>query len=249
MSKLVIPHFGRKKVSKDEKNPTPPIKTQTISWWGSLVDCFSRKRAKKRRMMIAKEACANALIGLKQKEIELKQKYDTEDALCLEATNRKKIEQAIDHLKKKKFFQKQLDKIKIHTFNIEIQISSIDENDLNNDVFETIKGVSKALKKSGRAFEIKDVETTVDNLQDLLEEVAECSQVLQDEISIHLPGGEDDYDSLRQEIMDHISPPPSVPPTAPALLSSPPVFPIVPEHRIVIGEEEEEINKPVVNTI
>ena len=233
----------------------PPLsddlsEVKRLRWYHALLDCvplFSTKRKRLIALANAKASCEQALGVLETKEKEIELKRDRYETCMLAAMHSNKITEAVKFLKRKKFYHHQLEKVQIHKFNIETQIAGLEENHTNHDMFETMSNVSRALKKVGGTQPIDQIENTVDSLQELLQEVSDCSQALREEISYP---DENDDELLRQEIMDVMGTTPDLPPTPPspierkqgqgktASLVDIPLFPEVPKEDPMIRVSE-----------
>ena len=93
----------------------------------------------------------------------------------------KKIDEAVQHLKRKKYFEKQLQRHRQHRFNLETQLVCLEEARTNSDVTEAMKSVTTALKRAGKQF--GDTEDTIDDLQEIISEACDVSQMLQEQLA------------------------------------------------------------------
>jgi hypothetical protein len=222
-------------------SPEPPKKTLRQALLECIINVFSSGRKKENAILIARETCNTAIETLSEKEKILQSKIDEAEAKCGVAMKDKNADGAVQHLKRKKYFLRQLEKIRAHKFNIEAQVESLDETSTNHGVLIAMKKVTKALKRTGKEFNINAADTVVDDLQDIMDETGEVSANLQHQDYLHqgLPTDED----LHAELFGPVSRPialralraPPVPPVPPAPETRSvrvPPMPLVPSHKV-----------------
>ena len=233
---LRIPMYSRKHdhvalIDEDE------IVSKSMS--AKLLDClkytFSRKKKKERAMQMARTSCERAMQILSDKEKELQTLHDQYEMKLLQAMQKQNIDQAKQCLKYKKYYKKQLDKIKIHSFNVESQMVCIEETNTNRGVMDAMKNVTVALKRAGKQDLIADIDNTMETLQENMEDVQECSHALTAQGALVHPDMPTD-DDLEEEVMilfDMKKPEPVQMPTpTPTPTVKIPTFPDVPTNEL-----------------
>jgi len=185
-------------VDEDEEIPLKK------GWGTKMFDClkytFSRTKRKEKALQLARTSCERAMKILSEKEKDLQTSHDQYEMKLLQAMKNQNIEQAKQCLKYKKYYKKQLDKIKIHAFNVESQMVCIEESNTNRGVMEAMKNVTGALKRAGKQSLIADIDNTMEMLQENMEDVQECSHALTAQGAIHHPDMPTD-DDLEEEVM------------------------------------------------
>ena len=222
---------------REEGPPTPspepePKRTLRQTLLECIVNFFSSGRKKENAMLIARETCNTAIETLSEKEKILQSKIDEAEAKCGVAMKGKNADAAVQHLKRKKYFLRQLEKIRAHKFNIETQVESLDETSTNHGVLIAMKKVTKALKRTGKEFNINAADMVVDDLQDIMDETGEVSANLQHQDYLHqgLPTDED----LHAELFGPVSRPTALraPPAPETQSVRVPPMPPVPSHKV-----------------
>ena len=166
-----------------------------------LTECItalvSPSRKKERAHMVARETCNAAIETLTIKEQQMQQKADEAEARCALEMRKRNTKVAVGHLRRKKFFLAQVERVQRHRFSIESHLETLDESATNEGVVGVMQKVTKALRKTGRNMSVELVDSTVDDLNDIMDDAEEVSQALRD--GVRQAGPSDD--ELEAELM------------------------------------------------
>ena len=144
---------------------------------GCIVALLSPRCQRERAHLVARETCIAAIETLVVKEHQTQQKLDESEAKCLLEVKSGNSRAAMGHLRRKKLFAQQLEKVQRHKFSIESQLETLDESATNEGMVGVMRKVTKALRKTGKSVEL--VEDTIDDLNETLDDAADVSRVLQ----------------------------------------------------------------------
>jgi len=240
---LKIPkRFRRKKEVKfvildnDTPDPVPlgtgPAPGARRSWFQSALSCLEAAFSSQKKRMAAVErarlSVEHAIELIEEKEEKLSKTRDKMAMAVATSMAKKNIDEAVQHLKRKKWLEKQLQKHRTHRFNLETQMVCLEEALTNTEVSDAMKSVTLALKRAGR--QIGDTEDTIDDLQEIIGEASDISNMLQEQLS------HPDYladETLRNELLGTPDPPP--PPRAEMAVPLP-NLPTAPEHKLAPRE-------------
>ena len=245
MDRLSIPRKFRRQKNEpkftvlDDDTPAAPPPPTKKGWIKSALSClvgaFSNQKKRMEAVERARLSVERAIQLIEEKEAKLSKARDKWSMAVAKSMQDKKIDEAVQHLKRKKYFEKQLQKHRQHRFNLDTQMVCLEEALTNTDVSDAIKSVTLALKRAGRQF--GDTEDTIEDLQEIISEACDVSQMLQEQLS------HPDYldeEVLRNELMGTSDKPP--PPAPAAELAEPlPDFPEVPDDQPVTSTQEIEL--------
>ena len=219
----------------DDDPPASPPPPPTKRWGKSLLAClvglFSSKKKRVAAVNRARTSVERAIELIEEKEEKLTSARDKWAVAVATAMQDKRISEAVQHLKKKKYYEKQLQRHRQHRFNLDTQLVCLEEALTNTGVADAMKSVTLALKRAGRQF--GDTEDTIDDLQEIISEACDVSQMLQEQIT------HPDYldeEALRRELEGDSPPPP------PKETEEIPILPIQPSTEpVVVAPEDEDL--------
>ena len=221
----------------DDDTPASPAPPKKKRWGSSLLSClvslFSSKKKRIAAINRARSSVERAIELIEEKEGKLATARDKWAVAIATAMQQKKIPEAVQHLKKKKYYEKQLQRHRQHRFNLDTQLVCLEESMTNSGVADAMKNVTLALKRAGRQF--GDTEDTIDDLQEIISEACDVSHLLQEQLS------HPDYldeEALRRELMG--TPDSPHPPTQET--EEIPILPIQPSTvPVVLAPEDEDL--------
>jgi len=172
--------FGGKKDDKPSKNT--PTTNQTIS------------RLEDTNEMIEK------------REALLQKKIDQEMQKAREASNKKNKQLALNHLKRKKMLEDQLNKLYTQQSNIEQMKMKMEEVTMNAQIMQAQQQSAQTMQNELKRLNIDKVDDVMDNIREVMDNMNDVSNALATPLDAGDPVDEDDLlaelDGLEQEEID-----------------------------------------------
>ncbi|KAJ3348868.1 ESCRT-III subunit protein snf7 [Entophlyctis luteolus] len=188
---------------------------------------------------------------LEKREKHLSAKIDNELKIAkTNATKNKKA--ALMALKRKRFYEGQVDQIMGSRMTLETQMLAIESANVNMETMNAMRSAASAMKTMHGNIDINTVETTMDDIRDQMEIATELSNALAQPVNFGTEIDEDELNAelelLEQENLDAklldtglgagLSAAPAVPSTIPAIAQPPRV---AREQPTAVEEEDPEL--------
>ena len=219
MSKLKIPQFKSRRVNTlaerfaEDQQPLVTVPAAThASRLRRMMDCILALWAgppKTDRLTETRARVNIALDAITVKECRLRDEFEAAARMVTSKVNEKRVHEAVLHLRRKKRLEVQLTRINNHKYNLHAQLAALEATEENKDVLSIMKDVSSTLK----AFDAPDqdaVNDTMEDMREVLEDAATCSQYLSEKTV--LPDLLDDGEDLEAEVRLLMGEQPPAPP-------------------------------------
>mmetsp|Transcript_8683 Transcript_8683/g.14960 ORF Transcript_8683/g.14960 Transcript_8683/m.14960 type:complete len:205 (+) Transcript_8683:7-621(+) len=179
---------------------------------------FGKKKAPPTKESLAK--LRNSVAMLEKREEFLQKKMDDEMKLAKAKLAKKDKKGAMAHLKRKKNYEAQVDKIQGSRLTLETQMMTLESASVTSESLKAMQHGQKSMKKLNKQMKIEKVEASLDQIRDQIEDHEEVSLAMSEGIGqndmLDMGELEDELAELEMEGLDEELSLPSAPSSTPS---------------------------------